>query len=97
MVGLPDKLGGLGIETWICPEFRSWHDLSEFETNPIAVSDAFAKLLPDGCAPHEVIGFPTSEEQPIGASESGRIQFFKNGVITLQDGRGGDVGAPHCP
>jgi hypothetical protein len=60
----------------------------KFETNPIAVSDAFAKLLPDGCAPHEVLGFPASEEQPIGASESGRIQFFENGVITLQDGHG---------
>jgi hypothetical protein len=60
----------------------------ELGTNPISVSDEFAKLVPDGCAPHEVIGFPSSEEEPIGASESGRIQFFKNGVITLRDGNG---------
>jgi len=53
---------------------------------PISVSDAFAKLVPDGCAPHEVLGFPTSGEQPIGANDSGRIQFFENGVITLRDG-----------
>ena len=55
---------------------------------PISVSDAFAKLVTDGCAPHEVLGFPTSEEQPIGANDSGRIQFFENGVITLRDGNG---------
>jgi hypothetical protein len=53
---------------------------------PIAVSDAFAKLVPDGCAPHEVLGFPESEEQSIG--ESGRIQVFENGVLTLRDGNG---------
>jgi hypothetical protein len=55
---------------------------------PISVSDAFAKLVPDGCAPHEILGFPNSEEQPIGANDSGRIQFFENGVITLRDGEG---------
>ena len=56
--------------------------------DPIAVSNVFAKLIPDGCAPHEVLGFPTSEEQSIGPNESGRIQFFENGVITLRDGHG---------
>jgi hypothetical protein len=55
---------------------------------PISVSDTFAKLVPEGCAPHEVLGFPTSEEQSIGPNESGRIQFFENGVITLRDGHG---------
>jgi uncharacterized protein with LGFP repeats len=55
---------------------------------PISVSDAFANLVPDDCAPHEILGFPTSEEQPIGASESDRIQFFENAVVTLRDGNG---------
>jgi hypothetical protein len=62
---------------------------------PISVSDAFAKLVPDGCAPHEVLGFPTSQEQPIGANDSGRIQFFENGVITLRDGNGEMWVRPH--
>jgi hypothetical protein len=53
---------------------------------PIAVSDKFVKCVPDSCLPHELLGIPVSEEQPIGPSRSGRIQFFENGVITLQDG-----------
>jgi len=32
------------------------------------------------------LGNPVSEEQPVGADGSGRIQFFENGVITLRNG-----------
>jgi hypothetical protein len=28
-----------------------------------------------------------SDEQPIGADWSGRIKFFRNGVVTLSDGK----------
>jgi hypothetical protein len=53
--------------------------------SPIAVSDTFAKSIPDSCLPHELLGIPVSEEQSIGPNGSGRIQFFENGVITLRD------------
>lgn len=52
----------------------------------IAVSDTLAKSVPDSCFPHELLGIPVSEEQSIGPNESGRIQFFENGAITLRDG-----------
>jgi hypothetical protein len=32
------------------------------------------------------LGLPVSEDQPIGADGSGRIQFFDNGTVTLRDG-----------
>ena len=61
----------------------------------IAVSDRFAKVVPDGCAPHEILGFPISEEQSIDASESDSIQFYENGVITLNDEHGEMWVRPH--
>lgn len=37
--------------------------------------------------PREPLGFPVTEERPIGTGESDRIQFFQHGVVTRRDGR----------
>jgi hypothetical protein len=34
-----------------------------------------------------VLGCPVSEEQPMGAEGSDRIQFFENGIVTFRDGK----------
>ena len=57
------------------------------EEEPITVPAAVIKLV--GNDPHlrGRLGFPVSEEQPVGADGSGRIQYFEYGVITLRDGK----------
>lgn len=35
----------------------------------------------------KVLGYPVSEELSVGADGSDRIQFFKNGNVTLRDGK----------
>lgn len=85
-LGFPTSSLGVVLKRAFVQRFEAGMVYSIVGVGPISVSDAIAKLVPDGCAPHEVLGFPTSEEQPIGANDPGRIQFFENGVITLRDG-----------
>jgi uncharacterized protein with LGFP repeats len=49
--------------------------------DPLAVSCETQKLLDPS------IGWPVTEERPIGADGPDRIQFFENGVVTLRDGK----------
>jgi hypothetical protein len=47
----------------------------------------FETIAPDP-ALREELGWPVSEERPIGPGESDQIQFFDNGNVTFRDGKG---------
>jgi hypothetical protein len=66
-------------------EFGTVFDRQERETLAVSsgIIDAFGG---DGEIPIQ-LGWPTSEELPIGSDESGCIQFFEGGVVTLRDGK----------
>jgi hypothetical protein len=55
---------------------------SRRETGPVSVPAEVAALMLV-----RNLGMPTSEEQPVGDSESHRIQYFENGVATLRNGK----------
>jgi uncharacterized protein with LGFP repeats len=55
------------------------------ETDPIAVPVAIMQLIQEEDTLAGRLGYPVSEEEPIGTSRHDRIQFFENGVATLQD------------
>jgi hypothetical protein len=54
---------------------------------PIGVPAEVVRLAAQAPAQSLPLSFPVTEEQPAGANESGRIQFFENGVATLRDGK----------
>jgi LGFP repeat len=53
------------------------------DNGPHAVSGTVIELLLKN--PRVSIGYPISEEQAVGDSESHRIQYFERGVVTMRD------------
>jgi hypothetical protein len=53
---------------------------------PFAVPDVVTEMISKDHLLQGKLGWPVSEELPIGPGESNRIQFFGNGVVTLRDG-----------
>jgi hypothetical protein len=54
---------------------------------PVAVPAASMELISRDHETKQRLGLPISEDQPIGADGSGRIQFFENGNVTLRSGK----------
>jgi LGFP repeat len=56
------------------------------DEEPLGVPAASMELISRDDEIKQRLGLPVSEDQPIGADGSGRIQFFDNGTVTLRDG-----------
>jgi hypothetical protein len=56
------------------------------ETGAFAVSNATLNAISQDPASQEKLGWPVSEDRPIGADGSDRIQFFDDGNVTVRDG-----------
>ncbi len=63
-----------------------WGSRSTDET-PFAVPAATMELISSDEAIRPILGLPVSEDEPVGADGSSRIQFFENGTVTVRDGR----------
>lgn len=92
-----------GEKSWLgFPAGRKWPlssdglELQDFEAgmiywrpgaNPVAVPIVPSELTKQEIELRGKLGFPLTEEQPVGDDGSGRIQYFENGVATLRDGK----------
>jgi hypothetical protein len=57
------------------------------KSGPVAVRKAVDDYIFQDRDLLKRLGFPVSEEQPVGEDGSGCIQYFQNGVVTLRDGK----------
>lgn len=56
-------------------------------TGPLSIDKSTLEFIDLDREMRGKIGYPVSEQQVIGENDSGRIQFFDNGIITVRDGR----------
>jgi uncharacterized protein with LGFP repeats len=80
-VTLPSRLG-LGFQNFEAGTIY-WRPGSD----PFGVPATVMELIKQTRNLREPIGFPMTEEQPIGTAGSSRIQLFENGVVTRRDGK----------
>ena len=84
-LGFPIEAGDSSFSPRGAQFFEGGRIFWQSDTGPISVLGGALEFTQDS-GRYRSLGYPLTEEEPVGADGSGRIQFFERGVLTWGDG-----------